>query len=118
MNGESASVSLHSFYALAAGSMGTKADVIHSAEDVAKIASEALRHDILWKIMETDKVTITSIDGKYSHDLFNTDQLLGEMPNLVGTKTRPSAHTSPGYSRSSRWRPIPLGSTRSSQWCE
>ncbi len=58
-----------------------------SASDVALIAAEALKHPELWKIMQTDKMTITSIDGSVSHELANTDQLLGEMPNLIGTKT-------------------------------
>ena len=31
--------------------------------------------------------TIVSVDGKYAHDIFNTDQLLGTYPELVGAKT-------------------------------
>ncbi|MEP7162961.1 MAG: serine hydrolase [Candidatus Moraniibacteriota bacterium] len=58
-----------------------------SASDIAKIATEALKHDILWDLMKLDKQNIVSIDGKYTHEVFNTDQLLGQMPNLVGTKT-------------------------------
>jgi len=57
-----------------------------SARDVAKIASYALRYDLIWKTMRVDGVEIFSVDGKYSHDIFNTDQMLG-YPNLIGTKT-------------------------------
>jgi D-alanyl-D-alanine carboxypeptidase len=58
-----------------------------SARDVAKIAAYALRYDVLWKTMCTEKTFISSIDGKYEHEIFNTDELLGAYPNLVGTKT-------------------------------
>lgn len=58
-----------------------------SARDIATIASAALQHDILWDIMKIEETNITSIDGKLTHEVFNTDQLIGSMPNLVGTKT-------------------------------
>lgn len=58
-----------------------------SARDIATIASVALQHDVLWEIMKIEETNITSIDGKLTHEVFNTDQLIGSMPNLVGTKT-------------------------------
>ncbi len=58
-----------------------------SARDVAKIAAYALRYDVLWKTMCTEKTFISSVDGKFEHEVFNTDELLGAYPNLVGTKT-------------------------------
>lgn len=57
-----------------------------SARDVAKIAAYALRYDILWETMRMEKTTIRSVDGKYEHEIFNTDQLLGYR-HLLGTKT-------------------------------
>lgn len=58
-----------------------------SAQDIAIIASTALQHAVLWDIMKLEKTNITSLDGKFVHEIFNTDQLIGAMPNLVGTKT-------------------------------
>ncbi|MGB3072645.1 MAG: serine hydrolase [Candidatus Moraniibacteriota bacterium] len=58
-----------------------------SARDVAIIASTALQHEVLWEIMKIEKASITSLDGTLVHEVFNTDQLIGSMPNLVGTKT-------------------------------
>lgn len=58
-----------------------------SAQDIAIIASAALQHRELWDIMKLEKTNITSLDGKLVHEVFNTDQLIGTMPNLVGTKT-------------------------------
>lgn len=66
---------------------GHEEECYSSARDVAKIAAAALKYDILWKIMLLEKTNIASADGKYVHEIFNTDELLGQYPNLVGTKT-------------------------------
>lgn len=58
-----------------------------SARDMAKVAAYALRYDELWEIMRTPKTHVYSEDGKYAHEIFNTNELLGQYPNLVGTKT-------------------------------
>lgn len=58
-----------------------------SARDIAKVAAYALRYDVLWEIMRTEKTDIVSVDGRYSHEIFNTNELLGQYDNLVGTKT-------------------------------
>lgn len=58
-----------------------------TARDVAKIAAVALDYPLLWNIMQSEKMTIVSADGTAQHEIFNTDQLLGSMPNLLGTKT-------------------------------
>lgn len=57
-----------------------------SALDVAKIAAYAQRYDVLWSTMRMEGTIISSVDGKYQHEIFNTDQMLG-YPNLMGTKT-------------------------------
>ena len=66
---------------------GREYECYSSAADVAKIATHALEFPELWEIMRLEKQYITSSDGKYTHELFNTDQLLGQFPNLIGTKT-------------------------------
>jgi D-alanyl-D-alanine carboxypeptidase (penicillin-binding protein 5/6) len=66
---------------------GRESECYSSAFDVARIASQALKHDILWELARTPSATIVSVDGKYSHDIFNTDVLLGEYPDLIGAKT-------------------------------
>lgn len=66
---------------------GRETECYSSAEDVAKIAAHALDFPLLWEIMRLDKQFISSIDGEYQHEIFNTDQLLGQLPNLIGTKT-------------------------------
>ena len=66
---------------------GREKECYSSALDIARIGVQALKYDVLWQIMRLPDATITSIDGKQSHDIFNTDKLLGQMPNLIGTKT-------------------------------
>jgi D-alanyl-D-alanine carboxypeptidase len=66
---------------------GRESECYSSARDVALFTAHALKYDILWDIMRSEKTFIFSQDGKYSHEIFNTDQLLGQLPNLIGTKT-------------------------------
>ncbi len=66
---------------------GRESECYSSAADVAKIATHALDFPELWEIMRLEKETLTSADGRYKHDIFNTDQLLGQFPHLIGTKT-------------------------------
>lgn len=66
---------------------GREAECFSSALDVAKITSHALRFPELWDIMRQEKTFISSSDGQYQHEIFNTNELLGQLPNLIGTKT-------------------------------
>jgi serine-type D-Ala-D-Ala carboxypeptidase (penicillin-binding protein 5/6) len=58
-----------------------------SAYDIARIAAESLKYKLIWDIMKIPDAQIYSTDGKYMHQLKNTDLLLGEMPNCLGGKT-------------------------------
>jgi D-alanyl-D-alanine carboxypeptidase len=66
---------------------GHESECYSSAYDIARIATNALKYDVLWETMRMPNTTIISIDGKQSHDIFNTDTLLNQYPNLLGTKT-------------------------------
>jgi D-alanyl-D-alanine carboxypeptidase len=59
-----------------------------SAYDIARIAAYSLRYDTIWKIARMPSNSIvTSADGKIQHTILNTDQLLDQMPNIIGAKT-------------------------------
>lgn len=64
------------------------ADCHSSAYDIARIAAYSLRYDTIWKIarMPSNSV-VSSFDGKIQHTILNTDQLLDQMPNMIGAKT-------------------------------
>ncbi len=66
---------------------GREHECYSTANDVAKIAVHALQFPEIWEIMRLEKQFITDVSGTYTHEIFNTDQLLGQFPNLLGTKT-------------------------------
>jgi D-alanyl-D-alanine carboxypeptidase len=66
---------------------GREKECYSSATDMAKIAVHALDFPEIWEMMRLEKELITSHDGELIHELFNTNQLLGQFPNLLGTKT-------------------------------
>lgn len=65
---------------------GQESSCYSTAYDIARIASKLLPYEEVWKILQTPPMTIYSVDGKRSHDLLNTDQILGA-PNIMGAKT-------------------------------
>jgi len=58
-----------------------------SAYDIARIAAYSLRYDMIWDIMKIQEGRFYSTDGKYMHELKNTDLLLDTLPNCIGGKT-------------------------------
>ncbi len=58
-----------------------------TAYDIARIAAQALPYEDVWKILQSPPMTIYSVDGKRSHEILNTDQILGSYPNIMGAKT-------------------------------
>lgn len=59
-----------------------------SAYDIARVAGEALKYEEIWEIMNLPSGTsISSVDGKYTHNILNTNALLGKNENILGTKT-------------------------------
>ncbi len=66
---------------------GRESECYSSAKDMATITAAALKYQILWEMMRTERKIISSADGTYEHEIFNTNELLGQFPNLLGTKT-------------------------------
>ncbi|KKP90481.1 MAG: hypothetical protein US57_C0001G0068 [Candidatus Moranbacteria bacterium GW2011_GWC2_37_73] len=67
---------------------GAAAGCYSSAYDIARIAAYSLRYETIWKLARLPSNSIvTSVDGKIEHTILNTDQLLDQMPNIVGAKT-------------------------------
>jgi len=58
-----------------------------TALDLARLAAEAFKNPLFSEIMKTEKITITDISGKITHQLFNINQLLGKVEGLKGGKT-------------------------------
>jgi D-alanyl-D-alanine carboxypeptidase len=67
---------------------GRESECYSSAYDIARIAAYSMKFDTLWKIFRLPNETIiTSVDGKYSHDIYNTDVVLNQVANSLGGKT-------------------------------
>ncbi|HRY82887.1 MAG TPA: serine hydrolase [Candidatus Moranbacteria bacterium] len=66
---------------------GREAECYSSAYDIARIASYSLQYSLIWDIMKIEEEQVYSTNGKYMHQLKNTDMLLREMPNCLGGKT-------------------------------
>lgn len=67
---------------------GRESECYSSAYDIARIAAYSMKFDTLWKIFRLPNETIiTSADGKYSHDIYNTDIVLNQVANSLGGKT-------------------------------
>lgn len=58
-----------------------------SARDLAILTKHILTYPLIIELTSTPTTTITSIDGKYSHYLQNTNQLLTFVPGMYGVKT-------------------------------
>ncbi len=66
---------------------GKESQCYSSAYDIARIAAYSMKHDIIWNIMRTKEDQFYSTDGRYMHQLKNTDILISEMDNCLGGKT-------------------------------
>lgn len=58
-----------------------------TAADLVKLVRYSRRYPLLWEILRTKTLDISSIDGRTVHRLNNTDQLLGKLPDIIGGKT-------------------------------
>ncbi|MBX4187096.1 MAG: D-alanyl-D-alanine carboxypeptidase [Candidatus Doudnabacteria bacterium] len=58
-----------------------------NALDMIKVTEAFLQHENLREIAGTKQATVSSVDGKFSHHLRTTNQLLLDDPNVQGVKT-------------------------------
>jgi D-alanyl-D-alanine carboxypeptidase (penicillin-binding protein 5/6) len=67
---------------------GRESECYSSAYDIARIAAYSLRYDTVWKMFRLpNNSIIASSDGKIEHTILNTDQVLDQIPNVIGGKT-------------------------------
>ena len=58
-----------------------------TVSDLVKGVTYSLRYDALWSLSRKATATIVSTDGKITHEIKSTDQLLGVLSDIVGGKT-------------------------------
>lgn len=68
-------------------SSGLNDDGYSTAEDLIKLAEHVLRYPEIQDALLTKHVKINSVDGIFSHDVENTNKLLGVVPDIEFGKT-------------------------------
>ncbi|MBU2028923.1 serine hydrolase [Patescibacteria group bacterium] len=66
---------------------GQEEQCYSTAYDIARIGVYSLKYEKIWEIMRIPEERFFSADGKYMHELKNTDLLLTTLPNCLGGKT-------------------------------
>lgn len=58
-----------------------------TAEDLVKLVRHLLNQPLLWEILGTKTFKLYQLDGSFHHRIENTNELLENMPLLIGGKT-------------------------------
>ncbi len=66
---------------------GYDAKNVSTIKDIVKLIKYSFSQPIIWQILKTPEIDLTSSDGKIKHHWINTDKLLNRMPNIIGGKT-------------------------------
>ncbi|PJA88113.1 MAG: hypothetical protein CO140_00650, partial [Candidatus Moranbacteria bacterium CG_4_9_14_3_um_filter_40_7] len=66
---------------------GREEQCYSTAYDIARIGAYSLKYEKIWEIMRIPEEKFFSSNGKYMHELKNTDLLLFTLPDCLGGKT-------------------------------
>ena len=66
---------------------GYDAKNVSTIKDIVKLIKYSFSQPIIWQILKTPEIDLTSYDGKIRHHWVNTDKLLNRLPNIIGGKT-------------------------------
>jgi len=66
---------------------GYDAGNVSTIKDIVKLVKYSFSQPIIWQILKTPEIDLTSYDGEIKHHWVNTDELLNRMPNIIGGKT-------------------------------
>lgn len=58
-----------------------------TAADLVKLVRYSRQYPLLWEILRTKTLDVSSIDSQIVHRVNNTDQLLGKLSDIIGGKT-------------------------------
>ena len=60
---------------------------ISTTNEIVKIVKHSFDQSIIWQILKTSEIDLSSDDGEIKHHWINTDELLNRLPNVIGGKT-------------------------------
>jgi D-alanyl-D-alanine carboxypeptidase (penicillin-binding protein 5/6) len=60
---------------------------VSTVKEIAQLVEYSFGQPIIWQILKTPTISLSSVDGKINHYWTNTDELLNRLPNVIGGKT-------------------------------
>lgn len=66
---------------------GNGDNIVSTARDLTRIATYAMKNPEFAKIVGTKEITVRSVDERFVHKLVSVNELLGEVPGVLGVKT-------------------------------
>jgi D-alanyl-D-alanine carboxypeptidase (penicillin-binding protein 5/6) len=60
---------------------------LSTGNDLAKLVVASFAHPIIWQILKTPSIDLSSADGTINHHWVSTDELLNRIPEIIGGKT-------------------------------
>lgn len=66
---------------------GYQSNNVSTVREIAKLVKYIFNYPLIWEISKTSVLNLTSIDGAIKHHLINTNELLGNVSDIVGGKT-------------------------------
>lgn len=70
-----------------ADTSGLASSNISTVRDIIQLTEQSFRYPLIWEIMKTPAISLSSADGSTVHHWTNTDQLLNHLPYIIGGKT-------------------------------
>lgn len=88
MNNKARDLNLeNSFFANPTGLDRNGDRIASTAKDLVRISMVAMENPKFADIVKTKEITVTSVDGKISHKLYNINELVGQVDGVLGIKT-------------------------------
>ncbi len=67
---------------------GANSNSYSTAEDLVKLTKYLLeKYPLVWEILSKEKYKLFTPDGNFHHELLNTNELLGKIPDILSGKT-------------------------------
>lgn len=60
---------------------------VSTAREIVQIVKYSFNQPLIWQILKTPTINLSSADRKINHYWVNTDELLNRLPNIIGGKT-------------------------------
>jgi D-alanyl-D-alanine carboxypeptidase len=60
---------------------------VSTVKEIVHLVEYSLNQPLLWQILKTPVIDLSSVDGRIHHHWINTDELLNRLPNIIGGKT-------------------------------